>query len=373
MTQTVLSVFGTRPEAIKMAPVIRELASHPNEVRSVVCVTAQHRQMLDQVLELFQIEPDYDLDLMTEQQSLTGLTARALASLDPVLDQVKPDWVLVQGDTTTVMAVSLAAFYHQLPVAHIEAGLRTHDKRAPFPEEINRRITSVLADRHFAPTQRARQALLAEGVPNASIQVTGNTVIDALIWMRDQVRRAPPDLPPGVSEALDGKRLILVTGHRRESFGPGLERVCLALRDIAEQHPDVCLIYPVHLNPKVRETVFQFLGGVERIQLIEPLPYAPFVRLMDQATLILTDSGGIQEEAPALGKPVLVLRDTTERPEGIEAGNALLVGTTREQIVAQTHRLLTQPDAYQAMATAHNPYGDGQAAVRIVQSLLRTR
>ena len=373
MTLTVLSVFGTRPEAIKMAPVIRELARYPREIRSVVCVTAQHREMLDQVLELFKIKPDYDLDLMAERQSLAQLSARVLLNLEPVFVEVKPDWVLVQGDTTTVMAVSLVAFYHHLQVAHIEAGLRTHDKRAPFPEEINRRITSVIADRHFAPTQQARQALLAEGIASGAIEVTGNTVIDALLWMQDQVHQAPPALPAGVAEAIDGKRLILVTGHRRESFGPGLERVCLALHDIAEQNPGVCLIYPVHLNPSVREPVFRLLGDVPRIHLIEPVTYAPFVWLMDRAALILTDSGGVQEEAPALGKPVLVLRDTTERPEGIEAGNALLVGTNRELIVAETNRLLTQPEAYQAMATAHNPYGDGQAARRIVASLLEAR
>jgi UDP-N-acetylglucosamine 2-epimerase (non-hydrolysing) len=368
---TVLSVFGTRPEAIKMAPVVWELAKHPDCVRSIVCVTAQHRQMLDQVLDLFHIVPDHDLDLMQERQTLAQLTARVLVALEPVLAEVKPDWVLVQGDTTTVMAVSLVAFYHNIKVGHVEAGLRTNNKRAPFPEEINRRITSVTADLHFAPTEHARLALLAEGIPDAAIRVTGNTVIDALLWVRDVVRQQPPTLPDGLSEVIANKRLILVTGHRRESFGGGFEQICLALRDLAQRHCDLCIVYPVHLNPNVQEPVYRILGDVERVHLIDPLPYAPFIWLMNQAYLILTDSGGVQEEAPSLGKPVLVMRETTERPEGIMAGNACLVGSDRVEIVSQTQHLLLNAERYERMSVAANPYGGGKAAVQIVGSLLR--
>jgi len=367
---TVLSVFGTRPEAIKMAPVLRELARHPDRVRSVVCVTAQHRQMLDQVLDLLEIVPDYDLDLMQERQTLAQLSARVLTALEPVLAEVRPDWVLVQGDTTSVMAASLVAFYHSVRVGHVEAGLRTNDKRAPFPEEVNRRLTSVIADLHFAPTERARQALLCEGIPETDIKVTGNTVVDALLWMLSIVRRRPPALPDGLAQSLVDRRLILVTAHRRESFDTGLEQICLALCDVAQYHSDLCIVYPVHLNPNVREPVYRILGNVERVRLIDPLPYASFVWLMDQAYLILTDSGGVQEEAPSLGKPVLVMRETTERPEGILAGNACLVGTQRAQIVSQTRDLLLNVERYQRMATARNPYGDGKAALRIVESLL---
>ena len=368
---TVLSVFGTRPEAIKMAPVVWELAKHSDRVRSVVCVTAQHRQMLDQMLDLFQITPDYDLNLMQERQTLAQLTARVLVSLEPVLAQVQPDWVLVQGDTTTVMAVSLVAFYHNIRVGHIEAGLRTRNKRAPFPEEINRRITSVIADLHFAPTERARQALVAEGISEAAIRVTGNTVIDALLWTRDVTRLQSPTLPDGLAEAITDKRLILVTAHRRESFDGGLEQICLALRDLVQAYSDLCIVYPVHLNPNVRKPVYRILSNVERVHLIDPLPYASFVWLMDQAYLILTDSGGVQEEAPSLGKPVLVMRETTERPEGILAGNARLVDTKRARIVGETRRLLANAERYQRMARASNPYGDGKAAPRIVESLLQ--
>ena len=367
---TVLSVFGTRPEAIKMAPVVWELRKYPDRVRSVVCITAQHRQMLDQMLDLFRIIPDYDLNLMQERQSLAQLTARVLVALEPVLAEVKPDWILVQGDTTTVMAVSLVAFYHGVKVGHIEAGLRTNNKRAPFPEEINRRITSVIADLHFAPTEHARQALLAEGIPDAAITVTGNTVIDALLWVRDVMQQHPPNLPDGLAEAITGKRLILVTAHRRESFDQGLEQICLALRDLVQYHSDICIVYPVHLNPSVQNPVYRILSDVERVYLIAPLSYASFVWLMDQAHLILTDSGGVQEEAPSLGKPVLVLRGTTERPEGIAAGNACLVGLDCDRIVSQTCDLLTNADRYRQMSLASSPYGDGSAAVHIVESLL---
>jgi UDP-N-acetylglucosamine 2-epimerase len=367
---TVLTIFGTRPEAIKLAPVIRELDRHPGRVRSVVCVTAQHRQMLDQALELFAIRPEHDLNLMRDRQDLTMLTAQVLTAVAPVLAEVRPDWVLVQGDTTTTLAASLAAFYAQAPVAHVEAGLRTHDRRAPFPEEINRRCTACLASLHFAPTETARQALLAEGVPPEAIEVTGNTVIDALAWARERVRDCPPALPPGLAQATAGKRIVLVTGHRRESFGEGFEQICLALRDLAERHPDVCVVYPVHLNPRVQDSVYPILRGVEGIVLLDPLPYSAFVWLMDRCHLILTDSGGIQEEAPALRKPVLVMRAATDRPESIAAGNARLVGVSRAAISGAAEQLLADDDAYRRMASAPNPYGDGQAAQRIVAALL---
>ena len=367
---TILTVFGTRPEAVKMAPVVWEMAKYPERIHSVICVTAQHRQMLDQVLDLFGIVPDYDLDLMRERQTLAGLTARILVALEPVLAEVKPDWVLVQGDTTTVMAASLAAFYQGIKVGHVEAGLRTDNKRAPFPEEINRRITSVVADLHFAPTERARSALLAEGVSSEAIRVTGNTVIDALLWVRDRVTRQPPLLSTTLSESFANKRLILVTCHRRESFGSGLEQICLALRDLAQSHPDICIVYPVHLNPNVREPVYRILGNVERIHLIDPQPYSHFVWLMNRAYLILTDSGGIQEEAPSLGKPVLVMRETTERPEGIAAGNACLVGSDRLRIVTEAEDILSNDKRYRRMAVAGNPYGDGKSAARVIRSLL---
>ena len=366
----VLSVLGTRPEAIKMAPVIRELARHQDRLNSLVCVSAQHRGMLDQVLALFQIVPDYDLNLMKERQTLTELTARVLTGIEPILQQVKPDWVLVQGDTTTVMAVSLAAFYHNIKVGHVEAGLRTYHKRAPFPEEINRRVTSVLADLHFAPTEGAKQALLAEGYDKNAIVVTGNTVIDALLWAQGLVREKSPMMPAQLEAKIAGKRLILVTAHRRESFDGGLEQICLALRDLVEQHEDICIVYAVHPNPQVQETVFRLLKDIERIYLVEPLAYAAFIWLMDQAYLIITDSGGIQEEAPSLGKPVLVTRDTTERPEGIQAGNIRLTGAHRVSIVNTVHDLLTDTEQYQQMAQVNHVYGDGLAANRIVQALL---
>jgi UDP-N-acetylglucosamine 2-epimerase (non-hydrolysing) len=367
---TILSVFGTRPEAIKFAPVIRELANHSDQVRSVVCVTAQHRQMLDQVLNLFHIMPDFDLNLMEDRQTLSRLTTHTLTALEPVLSEVQPDWMLVQGDTTTTMAASLLAFYHRIKLAHIEAGLRTSNKHAPFPEEINRRITSVVADMHLAPTELARQALLAEGVPDSTIYVTGNTVVDALLWIREIVQLRLPPVPDRLREAMRGKRLLLVTGHRRESFGEGLEQICLALRDLAQNHPEVIIVYPVHLNPCVREPVYRIIGETRGVHLIDPIPYASFVWLMDQAYLILTDSGGVQEEAPSLGKPVLVMRETTERNEGIHTGCACLVGVNRFHIVEQVQDLLTNGDRYRRMSLAKNPYGDGYAAKRVVESLL---
>ncbi|MDR4499371.1 MAG: UDP-N-acetylglucosamine 2-epimerase (non-hydrolyzing) [Candidatus Scalindua sp.] len=366
---TILSIFGTRPEAIKMVPVIKELEKDCYKLRSLVCVTAQHRQMLDQALDLFNITPDFDLDLMQGNQSLSQLTARVLTSLDPVLREVKPDWILVQGDTTTTMAASLAAFYHGIHVGHIEAGLRTNNKHAPFPEEINRRVTSVIADLHFAPTDRARQALLSEGVPQTKIFVTGNTVIDALLWVRQEVGKTPHDIPADLKNIMNDKKMILVTGHRRESFGNTFEQICLAICDLVSLHSDICVVYPVHLNPNVKEPVHRILGNTDRIHLIEPLPYAPFVWLMDHAYIILTDSGGIQEEAPSLGKPVFVMREVTERPEGIDAGCVALVGADKNKIVESVSNLLRNEEMYKTMSKAKNPYGDGKAAARIVEAL----
>lgn len=366
----ILSVFGTRPEVIKMTPVLRELSLYENRIRSLICVTAQHRQMLDQFLELFEINADYDLNVMQERQTLSELTSRVLMSIDPLLKELKPDWVLVQGDTTTSMVVGLAAFYHNIKVGHIEAGLRTKNKRHPFPEEINRRITALTSDLHFAPTDSAYNALLSEGINKNNILLTGNTVIDALYWMRDKVRLSPPVISTEINKFISGRRLILVTGHRRESFGIGIEQICIALKEIVKRFSDVCIIYPVHLNPNVYEPVKSILGNVEQIHLTNPLAYQEFVWLMDQSYLILTDSGGVQEEAPSLGKPVLVMRETTERPEGIEAGNAILVGAQKEKIVNETIKLLINKNHYNKMSMANNPYGDGNAASRIVSALL---
>jgi UDP-N-acetylglucosamine 2-epimerase (non-hydrolysing) len=362
----VLSIFGTRPEAIKMAPVVRALQQQPDSFTSVVCVTAQHRQMLDQVLALFALQPAYDLDLMQRDQTLAQLTANVLTQLDLVLVKEQPDWVLVQGDTTTAMAAALAAFYRRIKVAHVEAGLRTGDKSQPFPEEINRIFADAVADLHFAPTEQARAHLLREGISAASVMVTGNTVIDALLdiaarpydWHTGELAQVPLD-----------KRLILVTAHRRENFGAPLDNICLALLEIAARFPDVQLVYPVHLNPNVQRAVNAYLLGVPNIILLPPLEYLPLVQLLKRSTLVLTDSGGLQEEAPGLGKPVLVLREVTERPEGVTAGTVKLVGTDRAVIVSETVRLLTEPAEYARMAQAVNPYGDGQASARIVESL----
>lgn len=364
----VLSVFGTRPEAIKLAPVIRELRKQPDRVVCKVCVTAQHRQMLDQVLPLFEIEPDYDLNIMQDDQSLSYVTARVLTELEGVIEKEKPDWVLLQGDTTTTMAASLAAFYQRVKVAHVEAGLRTGDKHRPYPEEMNRVIADHLADLHFAPTEQARQNLLREGLPEERILVTGNTVIDALL----DVANRPCDWSSGplATLPLEGKRGILVTCHRRESFGPAFEGICQALAEIARRYPGVHLVYPVHLNPHVQEPAHRWLDGLSNISLIPPLDYLPFVHLMRRAYLILTDSGGIQEEAPSLGVPVLVLREVTERPEAVDAGTVRVVGTNRERIVAEAVRLLDDTGAYEKMAHAVNPYGDGHAAKRIVEALM---
>jgi len=360
--KTVLSVFGTRPEAIKMAPILKSLAGEKG-LRSLVCVTAQHREMLDQVLSLFAIAPDEDLDLMREGQSLEEITTRALAALADTLRRMKPDLLLVQGDTTTTMAASLAAFYARVPVGHVEAGLRTGDPDYPYPEEVNRRITSVLARHHFAPTERARQNLIAEGVAESAILVTGNTVIDALLTVAALKPSRAPKLPRR------GKRLILVTAHRRENFGAPLLEITAAMRDLAERYPDLDLVYPVHRNPNVDGPVRKELGSTPGIHLIDPLEYKAFVDLMAESDFILTDSGGIQEEAPSLGKPVLVLRDETERPEAVQAGTVRLVGPHRHVIVARAAELLDSPEAYAAMARAMNPYGDGKAARRIVEHI----
>jgi UDP-N-acetylglucosamine 2-epimerase (non-hydrolysing) len=364
----VLSVFGTRPEAVKMAPIVHTLARTPG-IESGVCVTAQHRQMLDQVLNLFAIRPDYDLDLMRENQSLADLSARIFRDLDPVLADFKPDWVLVQGDTTTVAITALLAYYRRIRVGHVEAGLRTHDKWQPFPEEINRRVAGVIADLHFAPTEWARRNLLAEGIPDSIIAVTGNPVIDALHVVASQP--APGDVTDLLETLHVGpgrQDLVLVTAHRRENFGPPLEEICLALRDLAARG-DLEIVYPVHLNPNVQEPVYRILGNVPHVTLLPPLDYLPLVHLLKRATLVLTDSGGIQEEAPAFGVPVLVLREVTERPEGVEAGVLKLVGTDRKRIVSEATRLLDDDAAYAAMARAVNPFGDGRAAIRIVERL----
>jgi UDP-N-acetylglucosamine 2-epimerase (non-hydrolysing) len=369
MKLKVLSVFGTRPEAIKMAPVVNELKKYPQQIASIVCVTAQHRQMLDQVLDLFGITPDDDLNIMQANQSLATITASALTKLDEVLLREKPDWVLTQGDTTTAMVATLAAFYHRIRVGHIEAGLRTWDKFQPFPEEINRKIADGISDLHFAPTETSRQNLLREGVTDKTIVVTGNTVIDALLEIAD---RSFDWMTSPLAAVPQNKRLILVTAHRRENFGEPFEKMCLALRRIAERWPDAHLVYPVHLNPNVREVVSRVLRNIPNVTLLEPLEYLPLVQLMKHSYLVLTDSGGLQEEAPGLGKPVLVMRETTERPEGVEAGTVRLVGTETENIVNAVAELLESAENYQAMSRAVNPYGDGNASQRIVQKLLES-
>ncbi len=373
-THRVLSIFGTRPEAIKMAPIVHALeASESFESR--VCVTAQHRGMLDQVLELFELQPHHDLDVMRQRQTLAGLTARALTGLAEVLAEEKPEVVLVQGDTTTTFAGALAAFYAGIAVGHIEAGLRTGDLDAPFPEEANRLLTDRITTYHFAPTRRCREALVAEGAPPVRIWLTGNTVVDALLWVRNRMHQTPlehhrEELGSAFATVAENTSpLILVTGHRRESFGEGFRNICQALHDLASARPEVDFVYPVHLNPEVQGPVHSKLEGLPNVHLLGPLSYAPFVRLMDRATFVLTDSGGVQEEAPALGKPVLVMRDVTERQEGVEAGTARLVGTNPRHIVDEALRLLDEGEVYDAMSRAHNPYGDGRAAERTVEAL----
>lgn len=364
----ILSVIGTRPEAIKMAPVIQRLRQIPN-VESLVCTTAQHRQMLDQVLTLFDITPDVDLNLMQPDQSLSQITAAIFTHLDPVIKDIQPDWILSQGDTTTVMATSLLAYYNRVKFGHVEAGLRTGDKFQPFPEEVNRMVAGVVADLHFAPTSWSRQNLLRENVPAERIVVTGNPVIDAL----QQV--AKKDIPPEIKNLLKeaaGRRILLVTAHRRENFGKPLENICEALQTLAETYQDgIQIVYPVHLNPNVQEVVHQRLEGISNITLLPPLDYLPMVQMMKHSYLVLTDSGGIQEEAPGFGIPVLVMRAATERPEGVEAGTVKLVGTETQTILSKTFCLLDDAGAYAKMARSANPYGDGMAAQRIANAILR--
>ena len=382
----ILSVFGTRPEAVKMAPIVQRL-NQTAGIESYVCVTAQHRQMLDQVLDLFQIKPDYDLDLMRENQSLAELSASIFTHLDPILANLKPDWVLAVGDTTTVVTTSLLAFYRRIKFGHVEAGLRTHDKWHPYPEEINRRLATVMADLHFAPTDWARRNLLREGVDEKAIRVTGNSVIDAfhfvvgqnepaeITTLIDRLRIVPlrakrqSATQCGERDESKTRKLILVTAHRRENFGQPIENICFALSELARRD-DVEIVYPVHLNPNVQEPVNRILKSMAHITLLPPLDYLPMVHLMKHATLILSDSGGLQEEAPSLGVPVLVLRETTERPEGVKAGTLKLVGTDPSQIVFEATRLLDDPTTYAHMAKATNPYGDGHAAERIVDALM---
>lgn len=366
----ILSVFGTRPEAIKMAPVVRALAAEPG-IEARVCVTAQHREMLDQVLALFDIVPDHDLDIMRAGQDLAHITQAVLLGLGAVLDTEAPDRVLVHGDTTTTLAAALAAYYRRIPVGHVEAGLRTGDRYAPFPEEINRKLADGIADQHYAPTEAAADNLRREGIAEAGITVTGNTVVDALLGVVDDLhadatRREALAADLGIPD--DGRRLILVTGHRRENFGAGFENICRALAELAGRD-DLRIVYPVHLNPNVQEPVTRLLGGHANIHLTAPLDYLPFVHLMDRCHIVITDSGGIQEEAPSLGKPVLVMRDVTERPEAVAAGTVKLVGTDAARIVAETALLLDDEAVYNTMSRAHNPYGDGQAAGRIVAAI----
>ncbi|MGC6479554.1 MAG: non-hydrolyzing UDP-N-acetylglucosamine 2-epimerase [Flavobacteriaceae bacterium] len=364
----VLLIFGTRPEAIKMAPLVKEFQKNTLDFETKICVTAQHREMLDQVLSFFDIVPDFDLDLMQPGQNLYSLTATIINSLRPILEEFKPDYVFVHGDTTTTMASSIASFYSGAKVCHIEAGLRTFNKLSPFPEEINRQIAGRVCDYHFAPTPTSKENLLKENITEQTILVTGNTVIDALFESVNRVKNlSNPAVDTIKSKLGDTPDVILVTGHRRENHGDGFERICLALREIAEKKPEVKIIYPVHLNPKVQEPVNRHLSDVENIILIDPLSYPDFIWLMNRSKLIITDSGGVQEEAPSLGKPVLVMRDTTERPEAVDAGTVKLVGTNIKLIVHETLQLLDNKDMYQRMSELHNPYGDGKACKRIVE------
>ena len=379
--KTILLVFGTRPEAIKMAPLVKKLQSELEKFKTVVCVTAQHRQMLDQVLHIFDIVPDYDLDIMKPNQDLYDITARVLVGMRDVLKEVQPDVVLVHGDTTTSTAAALAAFYQQIPVGHVEAGLRTHNIYSPWPEEMNRQITGRITTHHFAPTPLAKQNLLRENVAENQIIVTGNTVIDALhivtkrlaedAELLQSVRGELAEFGYDVNRLNKGRKLLLITGHRRENFGEGFLNICHAIKNLAERYPDTDFVYPVHLNPNVRKPVFEILGdGAEKnIFLIEPLQYLPFVYMMERSYLILTDSGGVQEEAPGLGKPVLVMRNTTERPEAVEAGTVLLVGTDRAKIEQGVIDLMEKPEVYRKMSEAVNPYGDGLACKRICEYL----
>lgn len=381
----IMLVFGTRPEAIKMAPVVKEFQKHPELFETIVCVSGQHRQMLDQVLELFEIKPDYDLDIMKPGQDLYDVTSKVLLGMRDVLDQAKPDIVLVHGDTTTSTAAALAAFYAQIPVGHVEAGLRTHNIYSPWPEEINRQLTGRIASYNFSPTPLSRKNLLEENIEDSKILVTGNTVIDALHWVVDKIN-GDPELQKTLSDELkdsgydvarlqNGRKLVLITGHRRENFGDGFISICKAIKTLAEKYPDVDFVYPMHLNPNVRQPIHEIFGEnlnrYKNLFFIEPLEYPAFVYIMEKAYLVLTDSGGIQEEAPGLGKPVLVMRDTTERPEALEAGTVKLVGTDYQKIVSEVSALIDDKDYYTSMAEAVNPYGDGRASSRIVDHLSR--
>jgi UDP-N-acetylglucosamine 2-epimerase (non-hydrolysing) len=363
----ILLVFGTRPEAIKMAPLVKEFQKYPQHFDTKVCVTAQHREMLDQVLAFFEIKPDYDLNLMRPGQNLYQLTADVIVGLKPILEDFKPEIVLVHGDTTTSTAAAIATFYAGTKVGHVEAGLRTHNKLAPFPEEMNRQITSRIADYNFAPTKKSKQNLLNENTDEKSISITGNTVIDALLWAQDKLKSYEDDEIRQLKSLVDStKKTILVTGHRRENFGDGFLNICESIKQIAETNSDVQIIYPVHLNPNVQKPVYDLLNNLPNVRLIAPLAYPAFVWLMMQSYLILTDSGGVQEEAPSLGKPVLVMREVTERPEAVEAGTVKMVGTDKEKIISSIDELLNNPILYQQMSLAHNPYGDGKACERIV-------
>ena len=379
----IMLVFGTRPEAIKMAPLVKEFQKHPDKFETIVCVTGQHRQMLDQVLNLFEITPDYDLDIMKQGQDLYDITSRVLLGMREVLQKATPDVVLVHGDTTTSTAAALAAFYRQIPVGHVEAGLRTHNIYSPWPEEINRQITGRIATYNFAPTQLSKANLLREAVDERSITVTGNTVVDALYWVVDKIKE-DKNLSEELKNILqaagynpdrlsDDKRLVLITGHRRENFGDGFINMCTAIKDLTNKYPNVDFVYPMHLNPNVRKPIHEVFGenlsNLGNMFFIEPLEYLSFVYLMEKSTIVLTDSGGIQEEAPGLGKPVLVMRDTTERPEALEAGTVKLVGTNYDKIVAEVSALLDNQDYYETMSKAVNPYGDGLACGRIIDSL----
>jgi len=368
-----LIIFGTRPEAIKMAPLVKEFLKHNDKFDTKVCITAQHREMLDQVLEFFEITPDFDLDLMKPNQNLYSLTADIIINLKPILEDFKPDYVYVHGDTTTTMAASIASFYSGAKVCHVEAGLRTFNKRSPFPEEVNRSIAGSISDYHFAPTTTSKQNLLNENINTNSILVTGNTVIDALQFSSNKVTSSSytDDEVETLKTLVDtSRKLILVTGHRRENHGQGFINICSALKQIALENKDVQIIYPVHLNPNVQKPVYDLLGDVNNVNLIAPLSYPAFVWLMSKSYIIITDSGGVQEEAPSLGKPVLVMRDTTERPEAVEAGTVFLVGTDKDKIVLEANRLLNNQEAYSKMSTLHNPYGDGNACKRIVDYIL---
>lgn len=365
-----LIIFGTRPEAIKMSPLVKEFQKQ-DKFETKVCVTAQHRQMLDQVLDFFEITPDYDLDIMKPNQNLHTLTSDIILGLKPILEEYQPDYVYVHGDTTTTMASSIAAFYAGAKVCHVEAGLRTHNKLSPFPEEINRQVTGRIADLHFAPTLQSKNNLLQENVKENTIIITGNTVIDALIESSEKVKEIENTEIENLKTIVDPtKKLILVTGHRRENHGQGFIDICQALKEIATTNKDVQIIYPVHLNPNVKEPVYNILGDIHSINLIDPLAYPAFVWLMNQSYLIITDSGGVQEEAPSLGKPVLVMRDTTERPEAVEAGTVILVGTNKELIVKECNDLLNNTNRYQQMSALHNPYGDGKACQRIAKHII---